>query len=148
MPEKTKRILIFKINKGDSMIRFLFNSKCSLLFLCIFVLPVYAQEWVPVSTNEKLTTYIDIASIKKVEGFSRAWTIQDWKVADKYGVYSYRALQEFDCKNIRMRTLNMTAHTGHLATGDILTIISTPSEWVYSPPGTISHVNHDFVCSK
>lgn len=119
----------------------------------IFVLLIaasfaYAQEWVPVSVNSKLTTYVDVTSIRKVEGFSRAWTIQDWKVPDKYGVYSYRALQEFDCINTRMRTLTMTAHTGHLASGEIQTIISAPSDWVYSPPGTISYINHDFICTR
>ena len=80
-------------------------------WLILVATPAWA-EWVKVSESDGLTGYVDPATIRKNGNLRRVWEIQDLKArGTKFGELSRRVLNEYDCKEERMRTLSATFHS-------------------------------------
>ena len=121
----------------------------TLLLIAIFLTGSAWADWARISGNAELTYYIDPATIRKDGNLRKVWSLLDRKEPDeKSAELSTRTRQEYDCKEERYRFLNMTEHSGQMATGNTLKSINTPSEWWDVPPKSMVEIVLKAVCSK
>ena len=108
-----------------------------------------AAEWVKYATNDLGTNlYFDPATIRVDGNLRRVWGLQDLKQRDSKGAMSRRGLEEYDCKDGRMRILSFSFHSEPMARGMIIASEDSPSKWVYIPPGAVYEHLLKHLCRK
>jgi hypothetical protein len=112
----------------------------------------WAEVWVEVGKNDKYTAYIDPSTIRKEGDIAKAWDMFDYQ-ADQtgYGGRRYRSVKrqlEYDCKQGKSRGLAVSAHTEHLAKGNLLAASSVGDAWKVVAAGTIDESLWRYVCTK
>jgi hypothetical protein len=108
-------------------------------------------EWTRIGNTDQAIEYIDYATIRRNGALGRIWTLHDLKVrvADfPSGTMSIRTLTEFDCAQERSRSLSNSAHSGAMATGRSLLVVTTAGEWNYIAPGTVDDGVRKIVCAR
>ena len=77
-------------------------------------------EWLKVGSSTEDNFYFD-SSIIRVEGDKRkVWELVDYKQRDKYGAFSARMRNEYDCKLEKVQILSATLHSEPMAAGKTL----------------------------
>ena len=79
-------------------------------------------EWERLGETDEFIQYIDPATIRKDGNFIRVWALQDRQVQNADGVRSIRALEEYECKQVRSRLLSLSVHSGSMATGNVINV--------------------------
>ena len=110
-----------------------------LCFLLALVASPAWAAWVPVTESESGDSYyIDPATIRVNGNLRRIWILINQKVPHPDGELSARTLQEFDCKEDRLRILAGFSHSGPMATGKVLlTVDKPPLDWHHVPPSAV-----------
>jgi hypothetical protein len=120
-----------------------------LLILALMLLATSARaEWFKYAETDGADLYYDPATIRREGNLRRVWEIQDLKQLGGSGELSRRVLNEFDCKDERVRSLSVSGHSGQMARGNALLSISQTNEWTYIPPDTIFGVLLRIVCKE
>ena len=77
-------------------------------------------EWLKVGFSTEDTFYFDYSTIR-VEGDKRkVWEPVDYKQRNKYGAFSARMRNEYDCKREKVQILSATLHSESMAPGSNL----------------------------
>ncbi len=100
----------------NSTIKFTFNLAC--------------HEWKQVLSTGDMKVFVDSVTSRKRGSFVTLWFLYNYTYRN-YGALSVRNQIEYDCKGLKKRFLVETAHSGPMATGEILVSRSTntPTEW-------------------
>ncbi len=94
-------------------------KKTRLLALLLVTGSAWA-EWLKVGSSTEDTFYFDSSTIR-VEGDKRkVWELVDYKQRDKYGAFSARMRNEYDCKLEKDQILSATLHSESMAAGKTL----------------------------
>ena len=106
-------------------------------------------EWVKVGSSTEDTFYFDSSTIR-VEGDKRkVWVLFDYKQRDKYGAFSARTRNEYDCKGEKLQILSATLHSESMAAGKTLSNKQyTTEDWSDIPPNTFAENLLKIVCAK
>ena len=106
-------------------------------------------EWVKVGSSTEDTFYFDSSTIR-VEGDKRkVWVLFDYKQRDKYGAFSARMRNEYDCKGEKLQILSATLHSESMAAGKTLSNKQyTTEDWSDIPPNTFAENLLKIVCAK
>ena len=109
----------------------------SLLLLCTVA---QAANWSSAGLHDLGVYYYDNASIEHQGDRRRAWTMLDYREAQKnkqgQSFKSTRAQMEFDCKDKRVRALTVSFHSGTRLTGEVLVSEGVFQDWMGVPPAT------------
>ena len=109
----------------------------SLLLLCTVV---HAATWSSAGLHDLGLYYYDSASIEHQGDRRRAWTMLDYRDAQKnkqgQSFKSTRAQMEFDCKDKRVRALTVSFHSGSRLSGEVLVSEGVFQDWMGVPPST------------
>ena len=106
------------------------------LLLIGLAAPAWA-EWVRYHVSSKGNSlYYDPSTVTKSGNLRRVWGLQDLKMRQTDGALSRRNLWELNCAGGQYRNLGGTVHSGKMATGNVLSMWNTPSDWYYSPPNS------------
>ena len=121
----------------------------TLLILCAG--PVWA-EWVLYenSIDGDAQFFYDPSTVKG-GNINRAWDKTELKKPAKGSqgyALSFRAYNEFDCVNEKVRTLQFEAFSETNLAGKTLSRFSEPSNWEYVAPRTIQKTLFNKVCGK
>ena len=112
----------------------------------------FAQaNWVVVSDTDRMIYYIDTQSIKKSGQFAKVWSLIEYKTPKQNGYFlakSVLSLEEYDCKEDRIRTLSQTQYTGSMGQGDKYSVDLSNEKWGYIAPNTISDYIEKLACKK
>lgn len=102
-----------------------------------------AEDWVLVGKNNSGTLFsIDRDSIEtQPNGYKRAWD-RGHLPTPVGGITGWRAYAEYDCREGRMRTLQVT----YLAGDAVSEIVSTPQPWSFAAPGSSENSVLKYVC--
>jgi len=121
---------------------------CLLALVMLIASPAWA-EWVEVTrgSNENVF-YIDPATIRKEGNRRKVWGITDLKKAGFSGELSRKYRKEFDCKEERVRILNISAYSKSMGAGDVLVIDNGIGEWQEIAPETVDETLLKRVCGK
>lgn len=123
----------------------MFIRRIVLVLLILFCSVGLAQaEWKEVSTptsDNGATMYLDPTTyrVDKKSGLVKIWFLFDLKtVQNIFGrrFLSMRSLQQFDCKEERLRVLAQTYFDGNMANGKPVYSSSTEESWEHVAPGT------------
>jgi hypothetical protein len=127
--------------------------KKHIVALLMFISCSAWSEWVKIMekpTPERggvTSFYFDPTTIRKDKDRRRVWQLTDFRGKD--GEASRRYLSEYDCGQERTRGLEMTSHTGSMATGEETgSSINFPTLWSYVAPRTPDDIVMKIVCAK
>jgi hypothetical protein len=122
--------------------------KKTLLLALLLVTGSAWAEWLKVGSSTEDTFYFDSSTIR-VEGDKRkVWELVDYKERDKYGAFSARMRNEYDCKR-EVQILSATLHSKSMAAGKTLSNEQyTTEDWSDVPPATSALTVLKIVCAK
>ena len=124
-------------------------SSILLSALLLIVATPARADWVKVGEDDGAVVYIDAATVDRAGDVRRAWTLSDLKLARSDNVASYRTLDDFNCKEVRRRTVFRVTYAGPMATGKVLDsgkpLVDTfENVYPYTPGGW----QFEYVCRK
>lgn len=125
--------------------------KVILIMLLAFVSSNAMAEWKNVFKNDSSSIYIEFSTVRRAGDMVKFWQLIDYKAAqnmDKISYSSIRSLNQIDCKEERKKVLYGTFHSGNMANGNLIYIISEPLDWEPIPPGTLYSVLFKSFCNK
>lgn len=105
-----------------------------------------AANWVKVGETENYEAFIDRDTVVTNGQLRRFWLIRNLKTQGRVG-QSDRFQEEYDCKEERGRTLYRSAHSGRMASGEVLGLTQRVTDWSPIPPHTIDWGILKTVCS-
>lgn len=105
-------------------------------------------EWVRVYETSSANFYYDPATVRKLGNSRIVWVLMDSKVRGPGGLLSVRSREEYDCHKENFRMLNISSHSGGMATGETIQIDMEPSRWSEIPPNTSVEVKLKIVCAQ
>lgn len=132
------------------------DAMSKVIFLLLIVVSNSAMaEWVELYAKGNYTLYVAPDSIRKENNKATMWYLADLHEADTtaYGraYLSRKAQDEYDCKEEQSRTLYLSVHTGNMAAGDTVFVVSTPNisgKWIRVPPHSVARDMWKIACGK
>ena len=120
-----------------------------LLFSILISFNSYGEWTKSTADSSGETTYINISSIKKQDGYSYWWTLADYPKPDSYGDMSSERYLQVDCALIRYKVLSWSFYKKNMGTGsfEIVPTSSIPTEWQYSRPNSVMADAIELGCS-
>jgi hypothetical protein len=107
----------------------------TLLILCAG--PVWA-EWVQYSVNDQGEKFFFDPSTIRGKTIKKVWMKQELLSKNEFGWLSYRALNEVDCANERVRSLGATGFSKPKLSGDAVHNFTFPDpSWRYVAPESV-----------
>lgn len=111
-----------------------------------------AEEWVAVRHNKYATGYANPATIVKDGNIAKMWSLVDCKFASHfiggYPFMSITSLEEFDCKENKLRTLFYSLYPGKMGEGKVIFSDSNPSKWEPVLPDSAMEDYLKIACGK
>ncbi len=80
--------------------------------------------------------YVDLSKMQTNKHLVRILSLVNFSQTGSDGLFSNRIHEEFDCSKERVRTLSLSGHAEHFASGKVLHNHTTPGEWMSIPPET------------
>lgn len=126
--------------------------KYYLIALCILIASPAWADWLEVAFSDGgAITHIDPTTIRKEGNFIKVWTMDNLPSARTMGginnVWSMRSRMEYDCKQERVRSLSISAHSERYARGEILGQENSPTQWMDIPPNSVGTKVLNWVCN-
>lgn len=125
-------------------------AKLLVAFVSILSCAVAQAEWLDFGRGEDFQTYIDTSTYQRTANGWTVWALQDFDQTETFNGHRYRsliALQEFDCKNRRSRTLGETQYSGRMGGGKVVFSDQGAGSWRLTIPGTVGKNQIDIVCA-
>ena len=125
--------------------------KYLLSLLMLIASPAWA-DWVEVAFSDGgAINHIDPTTIRKEGDFIKVWAMDNLPSARTIGginnVRSMRSRMEYDCKQERMRSLSISAHSERYARGETLGQENSPTQWMDIPPNSVGIKILNWVCN-
>lgn len=110
-------------------------------------------EWTVIETTSTKTSYVDRDTIRGSGTTVKMWLMTDYAQPKSFSTTksfsSTVAYEEFDCAELRSRTLESIAYQGHLKEGAVIYSPSdTPWGWSYVVPGSVGEMALRAACTK
>ena len=111
-------------------------------------------EWTYLTPREgnAYDIYIDKTTIRKRGNVAKMWDLSDFKAPKEAASGSHlssRALNEYDCVEIRVRLLALTHFSGNMGKGKVTSTYQyDDSKWVDIAPGSVDMSHWKAVCKK
>jgi hypothetical protein len=104
-------------------------------------------EWVRTGVSDNHVSYIDPATIKKVNNaVVSVWVLQDYNRTQRTGELSSALLFHFNCNTLQNRLLQYTNYSGQMMQGFTLGTNDRSTDWAYNVPGSIGDTITGIVC--
>lgn len=108
-----------------------------------------SAQWFKYATLDDITFYIDTDTIAVKGDLRNVTEIQDLAHRDNSGALSYRLLNEYDCKQKRLRHVSRRPYSENMGKGTAVVIRDFQGEWQRIVPGTIAEFAlQKIVCGK
>jgi len=118
-----------------------------LTFALLFSSASAWSDWIRSGESSTAVYYIDPDTIVHIGQLHRFWALQNMKEAMPGGASSIRALQEYDCAEVKIRYISISAYSEPMAGGQVLVTDSLNDDWTDLPRGAKSSIIHKVVCS-
>ena len=120
-----------------------------ILFVAV-IMPAQADWEAIEKTDSGTTRYVDWNTLRSSgrDSIRRIWLLVDMQRPNNVGTLSYRSVEEMDCKKEKIRILQATYFTGPMATGEVTSERSVPSEARYVVPGSVGETILMEVCKR
>ena len=117
-------------------------------------------EWTQIDFNNDFhggrIVYANLSSIRKNGDMVKLWTMDDFKTAQVNGInqktyLSNKTLQEYDCKEARVRPLSTVYMSRNSGQGDVVSIYTWPNDpdnWLPVTPDSLGEALLEVACGK
>lgn len=118
------------------------------LGLLLFLLSSSVQaEWRLIhSDTAQSQFFIDPSNVSLIDGYKRAWVLNNLAQANSQGTRSFRSVEEFDCLEKTGRVMQIAAYAGEMASGDLLGRRHGNGQWVKAEVGTVDRMLLEAAC--
>ena len=136
-----------------AMRRRVFASLCfAIILFCLLPVAHTHAEWLLVEPNsnapDPFVVYVDSESIATKRDRMTVRVLLNMRHRTDDGVASVIAVDEYDCRTERMRTLSMTSFTEIDGKGAVVREFKTIGDWVKIVAGKINEAVLDSVCPE
>lgn len=110
-----------------------------------------SAEWTRVEYNDNYILYVDRATIRRNGNLVKMWSLVDYKTVKTVvgqSNLSYKAQEEYDCKEEKSRTLAITWFTGQMGRGTVNHTDNRTGEWSPIAPESNGEVMWKITCGK
>lgn len=115
-----------------------------LVFICFTA----HADWQLVHTDaDQARFFIDKDNLNLINGYRRAWILNDLAQPNAQGAASFRSVEEYDCEQTQARVMQIHAMSGSMATGNIMARRSGNGQWVKPDADAVDKRLMDSVCS-
>ena len=116
--------------------------------LLIFLSFAAHAEWQLVHTDSTAARFfVDKDNLQMMNGYRRAWILNDLGKPNGQGTASFRSVEEYDCEEKQARVMQIHAMSGPMATGNIMARRSGNGQWTKSEADAIDKHLMESVCS-
>ncbi len=116
------------------------------LIALLFAASAHA-EWIQTGTSNNHVSYIEPASIKKVNNaVVSVWVLQDYKRTQTNGESSSALLFHFNCSTSQNKLVQYTNYSGQMMQGITMETNNRSTDWAYNVPGSIGETISSIVC--
>jgi len=109
-------------------------------------------EWVEVGRTDTSTFYADPATIRRVGNMVKMWHLNDFGAAEvvekSAPAMSGKVQSEYDCREVRWRTLLLTLHSGNMGRGEIVHSATGSGKWSKILPSTGGQMLWNSACAQ
>ena len=106
-----------------------------------------SNKWIKVGGNDgEMIYYLDLNSIKKVDGFVNWWELIDKVKTNEVGIMSFKTYNQGDCKSFSFRILKSFFHKKLMGDGPSVLQNHKSPEWIKPMSETIPENNLKLVC--
>jgi len=131
-------------------------KKLLVLILLMLNASTSFAEWTNVNkAGEPKINYVDLDTIKPLNGYVKMWLLMDNKTPKIYQAKTYLSLKqqwEYDCKGDRGRVLYTAIYSANMGNGSVLDAYANDdkvtSAWVPVVPLTVGWINWSIACNK
>ena len=124
------------------------STRLGLFFSLALIAAPALAEWEKVLETDTAAYFIDTATLQKNGALRRVAQVQNLKQRDKDGELSRRALVEYDCREVRNRTLALSMHADAMGEGKKLDSYNEPSSPRKVAAGSSGEAILKVVCSR
>jgi hypothetical protein len=82
-----------------------------------------------------------------VDGYKRAWVLNNLPQANSQGTRSFRSVEEFDCVKETGRVMQIAAYDGDMASGNVLARRHGNGQWTAAEPGSVDRLLMQAACA-
>lgn len=112
-----------------------------------------AAGWVVVGSDKADTQYANPSTIRRKSNLVTMWRLLDFKTAQLVDrsikpFMSTMSLDEYDCGEERLRTLNSSWHSGPMGKGNVVFTEPDPGRWISIPPQSRGENLWSVACGK
>ena len=105
-------------------------------------------DWHLVHTDASSARFfIDKDNLLFINGYRRAWILNDLGKANGQGTASFRSVEEYDCEQGQARVMQIHAMSGPMATGNLVARRSGNGQWLKAEADTLDKRLMNAVCS-
>jgi hypothetical protein len=116
--------------------------------LLIFLGFAAHAEWQLVHTDASAARFfVDKDNLRIINGYRRAWILNDLGKSNGQGTESFRSVEEYDCDERQARVMQIHALSGPMATGNVVARRSGNGQWLKAEGETIDTRLMDAVCT-
>jgi hypothetical protein len=116
--------------------------------LLVFMCFAAHADWQLVHTDPtQARFFIDKDNLQVINGYRRAWILNDLGKPNEQGTASFRSVEEYDCEQTQARVMQIHAMSGPMATENIMARRSGNGQWVKPDAGAVDKQLMDSVCS-
>lgn len=113
------------------------------------------ENWAEVADTDSSVIYIDKTTVRRSGDTVKVWHMVDMKVMGRHEpidsnkgkqYWSIRFQREYDCKEVKARTLSAATFRGNMGVGFSEGQQNEPTGWNDIPPGTVEYMAWKIVC--
>ena len=119
--------------------------KVLLVLSMLISLNSYGEWTYVISGSDGSKTYIDTNRIRKTNGYTFFWVMDNYGTRDKYGDMSSKLLRKADCGEYKTQVVAASFHTKPWGGGSSSSENSSP-DWNYAYPGSIAEEWLNYIC--
>jgi hypothetical protein len=105
-------------------------------------------EWTYISSSNmsNVEFYVDFDRLKKQDGISSFWVLQNYPKLDKFGDFSNISKTQSDCSEMGYRDMHVYYYSAPMGKGKINISEIETSVWRYPPPNSVMETVLESVC--
>ena len=116
--------------------------------LLIFLGFAAHADWQLVHTDATAARFfVDKDNLHIINGYRRAWVLNDLGKPNGQGTASFRSVEEYDCEQRQARVMQIHAMSGPMATGNLVARRCGNGQWLKAESDTIDAHLMDAVCT-
>lgn len=107
-------------------------------------------QWQLLGENDAETAYLQTAQ-RRDQHRVRMWALFDLKTPRTFGDMHYSSMmihREYHCRDKESRIISMSAHTGSMASGELVYSNSTHYKWAAIEPDSAEEALWNIACTK